>query len=169
MSREKIQIVPYNPQWPQIFNTEAALIIQALGNNCVAIHHFGSTSVPGSSAKDKIDILAVIKDFSCIDTSALEKLDFKNRGELIPSGRYFSKKTPQLHLHLFEEGNPLIENNLLFQDWLRSHENDRDAYSKFKKDLASRHTDGMSYCNAKTEFINSIINKAKAKKNKKNL
>lgn len=166
MDRETVQIVPYNPRWPQIYDNEATLIIQALGSNCLAIHHFGSTSVSGLSAKAKIDILAIVKDFSCVDTSTLEKLGFENRGEVIPSGRYFSKNTPRIHLHLFEEGNPLIEHNLMFRDWLRTHDDDRDAYSKIKKDLASKHTDGMSYCNAKTEFINTIIEKAK--KHRKN-
>ncbi len=166
MDRDTIDIVPYNPQWPQIYDNEATRIYQALGRNCLAIHHIGSTSVPGSSAKAIIDILAIVTDFSCADSSNLEKLGFENRGELIPSGRYFSKNTPRIHLHLFEEGNPLIENNLLFRDWLRTHENDRDAYSKFKKDLSNKHTDGMSYCNAKTEFINTILERAK--KHKKN-
>ena len=161
MDRETVQIVPYNPQWPKIYDNEAALIIQALGSSCLAIHHFGSTSVLGLSAKAKIDILAIVKDFSCVDTSTLEKSGFENRGEVIPSGRYYSKNTPPIHLHLFENGNPLIENNLMFRDWLRTHDDDRDAYSRIKKDLASKHTDGMSYCIAKTEFINTIIEKAK--------
>ncbi len=164
MDREIIEIVPYNPQWPQIYDNEGPLIRQALGSKCLAIHHFGSTSVAGSSAKAIIDILAVVKDFSCIDISSLEKLGFENRGEVIPSGRVFSKKTPRIHLHLFEEGNPLIEQNLLFRDWLRIHEKDRDAYSKTKKDLANKHTNGMSYCYAKTEFINMIIKKAKKRR-----
>jgi GrpB-like predicted nucleotidyltransferase (UPF0157 family) len=160
MVEEAIQIVPYDPRWPRIYDGEAALITKALGDNFLAIHHFGSTSVPGSSAKAIIDMLAVVKDFSRVDISNLEKLGYENRGELIPSGRYFPKKKPRIHLHLFEKGNPLIEHNLMFRDWLRTHGEDRDAYSKIKKDLASKHTDGMSYCNAKTEFINTIIEKA---------
>ena len=161
MDKETIKIVPYNPHWPQLYEKEAAPIIQALGRNCLAIHHFGSTSIPGASAKAVIDILAVIKDFSCVDTTGLEKLGYENRGEVIPSGRYYSKTTPHIHLHLFENGNPLIEDNLLFRDWLRTYRKDRDAYSKVKKDLASKFTDGMSYCKAKTEFISTIVEKAK--------
>ena len=167
MDREIIQIVSYNPRWPQIYDNEAALLIRALGTNCLAIHHIGSTSVLGLSAKGIIDILAIVKDFSYVDISALKKLGFENRGEVIHTGRYFSKMTPRIHLHLFEEGNPLIEHDLLFRDWLRTHDDDRDAYSKIKKDLAIKHTDGMSYCIAKTKFINTIIEKAK--KHSKNL
>ena len=161
MDKEAIKIVPYDPQWVQIYENESVPIKQALGDNCSAIHHIGSTSVPGLCAKATVDILAVVKDFSSVSASGLEKLGFESRGEVISSGRYFSKKTPAVHLHLFEQGNSLIEHDLLFRDWLRSHADDRDAYSKIKKELARKHSDGMSYCKAKTEFIDSIVDKAK--------
>ena len=56
---KSIQVVPYDPTWPQIFLSEAMLIKQALGENALAIHHIGSTSVPELAAKPKIDIIAV--------------------------------------------------------------------------------------------------------------
>ena len=57
-----IEFVPYDPIWPKIFEIESENIKQALGDNCVAIHHVGSTAVPGLSSKPKIDIIAVVKD-----------------------------------------------------------------------------------------------------------
>ena len=154
-----IKIVPYNSQWPRMFEEEGGSVKKELGDNCLAIYHFGSTSVPGLSAKPKIDILAVVKNFSSIDVPALERLGYKYRGEVVSSGRYFSKKNPHVHLHFFEKGNPLIEHNLVFRDWLRTHDADCDAYSKLKQELTNQHTDGMGYCRAKTEFINEIIKK----------
>jgi len=85
------EIVEYDPRWPKIFENEEGPIKEALGDNCLAIEHFGSTAVPDLSAKSKIDILAVVKDLSSLPISALERLGFENRGEVIPSGRYFSK------------------------------------------------------------------------------
>jgi uridine phosphorylase len=159
---KSIEIVPYNPEWPQMFEKEAKPIQQALGDNCLTIHHFGSTSVPGLSAKPKIDILAAVKQLGSIDYAALEKLGFESRGEVIPTGRYFCKESPRVHLHIFEERNPLIHRNLIFRDWLRTHEEDREAYAALKMKLADVHNDGMSYCRAKTEFINQIIAKAES-------
>ncbi len=48
---KKIVVTPYNQEWPQIFAREALKIKEALGSDCIAIHHIGSTAVPGLSAK----------------------------------------------------------------------------------------------------------------------
>ena len=58
----KIIVTPYNPDWPKFFDIEASKIKEALGANCIAIHHIGSTSIPGISAKPVIDILPVVRN-----------------------------------------------------------------------------------------------------------
>ncbi|MFA6118720.1 MAG: GrpB family protein [Parachlamydiales bacterium] len=155
----EIEIVEYNPKWIKIYKKEANTIQDVLGDNCLAIYHFGSTSVPNLKAKAKVDILAVVKNLSLINNAGLEKIGFENRGEVIKMGRYFCKKTPRIHLHIFEENNPNIEKNLKFRDWLRTHEDDRNEYAKLKIDLAKIYDDGMEYCEAKTDFINKILDK----------
>lgn len=129
---KKIEVVPYDPKWPQIFQKEQKLIWEVLGDNCLAVHHFGSTSIPGCFAKPKIDILVVVHSLLSVNSSALEKIGFEDRGEVIPTGRYFSKESPKVHVHIFEIGNPLIEQNLKFRDWLCAHKEDREEYSKLK-------------------------------------
>ncbi len=159
----KIEIVEYNSRWPEMYKNEATPIKNALDDNCVAIHHFGSTSVLGLVAKPKIDILGVVKNFSSINVLELEKIGLENKGEIIKTGRYFRKKESktnlQVHLHIFEENNPMIERNLRFRNWLCTHEEDLNAYAKLKIELACLHDDGMKYCNAKTDFVNQIHNK----------
>jgi GrpB-like predicted nucleotidyltransferase (UPF0157 family) len=59
---KNVIVTSYNPHWPIIFEAEAIKIREALGDNCIAVHHVGSTSVPGLIAKPKIDIIAVVKD-----------------------------------------------------------------------------------------------------------
>lgn len=54
--KKNIEVVPYSLEWPKMFAAEAELIKQALGNNCITVHHIGSTSVPGLSAKPIIDM-----------------------------------------------------------------------------------------------------------------
>ena len=162
VSNRCVQIVSYDPDWPKIFEEQAHLLKEILRNPDLAIHHFGSTAVPGLSAKPKIDILAVVKRFSLLDTSSLVKIGYEARGEVILTGRYFVKRFPCIHLHVFEEGNPLIEKNLKFRDWLRSHPEDLATYASLKQTLALQYNEhnGMAYCRAKTAFIEDVVKKA---------
>lgn len=45
MSR-KVAVVDYQAQWSEEFEHERALVEAALGENCITVHHIGSTSVP---------------------------------------------------------------------------------------------------------------------------
>ncbi|ETZ04785.1 hypothetical protein K737_300802 [Holospora undulata HU1] len=58
---KEIQVVPYDTNWPHIFEKEAEIIRQELGDNCIAIHHIGSTTIPGLVAKPTIDMIAVVR------------------------------------------------------------------------------------------------------------
>ncbi|MBX7067416.1 MAG: GrpB family protein [Parachlamydiales bacterium] len=159
ISQRTVQMVPYDPLWPILFEAESKRIKKALGNDCIAVHHFGSTAVPGLCAKPKIDILAVVKSFSSLKPEALVEIGYEVRRETIPTGKYFTKENPRFNLHVFEDGNPLIEKDLKFRDWLRTHPEDREAYAALKKELAPQFNEhnGMAYCRAKTGFIEKII------------
>jgi GrpB-like predicted nucleotidyltransferase (UPF0157 family) len=63
----KIKVVEYNPRWPESFEVEAERIKQALGHNCIEIHHIGSTSIPGLGAKLVIDMLPVVRNIQEVD------------------------------------------------------------------------------------------------------
>jgi GrpB-like predicted nucleotidyltransferase (UPF0157 family)/predicted GNAT family N-acyltransferase len=139
MSRT-IEVIPYDYQWSKLFEKESAHIKQALGENCVEIHHIGSTAVPGLCAKPKIDMIAVVKE-RAFNRQALEELGYQYKGEFnIPFRLGFSKRSHHLNvnLHAFEEGNPEIELNLLFRDYLRTHEDAREAYGALKLKLVSQ-------------------------------
>nr|WP_231780452.1 GrpB family protein [Spirosoma sp. KNUC1025] len=45
---QPIQIVDYQPNWPDLFHQEAKCIRQILGSTILALDHIGSTAVPGS-------------------------------------------------------------------------------------------------------------------------
>ena len=59
-----IVVVEYDQMWPQRFKVEQTRINLALGARAVAVHHIGSTSVPGLVAKPIIDICVVVADSS---------------------------------------------------------------------------------------------------------
>ncbi|MEM9737707.1 MAG: GrpB family protein [Bacteroidota bacterium] len=170
MSRAKlITVVPYNPAWPMMYQKEASLIEKALDNNLLAIHHIGSTSVPGLAAKPKIDILAVVRYPQQAITS-LHKIGIEYRGEWnVPFKYGFAKRGDvDVNLHVFEKGNPEIELNLLFCEYLSSHPNVRDTYAACKQSIlqdARSHyqqegTMFATYTIKKASFIRSVLRKA---------
>lgn len=156
-----IEIVPYDPNWPHIFEAEAIEIKKALGNNCLDIHHIGSTSVPGLAAKPVIDMVSVVHNIMTLDdaTGAMEILGYEAKGEYgMIFRRYFQKKG--FNIHVFEQTSSEIDGHLLFRDWMREHAADRESYATLKQDLALRYpNDIYQYVFGKDAFVKNIHSK----------
>ena len=58
---QHITVVPYDPAWSGLYEAEAQAIAGVLGQRLTAIHHIGSTAVPGLAAKPVIDIMPVVR------------------------------------------------------------------------------------------------------------
>lgn len=162
-----IEVVPYNPAWPLEFEKEAAIIKQALGDNCLEIHHIGSTSVSGLSAKPIIDIILECKD-NKNSVKPLEEIGYQYRGEFnIPFRNYFCKQDQiRVNLHCYEQGNPEIELNLKFRDYLRNHPDARAEYEQLKYNLLKQESSFKKnnsiftgYNLGKDQFIRKILQK----------
>lgn len=135
-----IEVIPYQPVWPQQFNIEEKLLKELLAEQCLAVHHVGSTAVEGLCAKPKLDILAVVRDQDAA-IPLLEKGGYQFGGELnIPFRYYFKKRNcdPEVNLHVYEEGHPEIALNLTFRDYLRSHPEMVVRYANLKQELVSQ-------------------------------
>lgn len=165
--KKSIQVIPYDPDWPNIFKAEAALIAQALGDNCIAVHHVGSTSVPGLAAKPKIDMIGVVRCGN-LSIDQLEKAGFVHKGEWnIPFKFGFTKRGEHsINLHVFEQGHPEIECNLLFRDHLRSTPQSVEAYALLKEKLIAQEANHeknnsmfVGYTLGKHDFIQNILKK----------
>lgn len=116
---KKIEVTAHNPEWRLWFEEEAIKLKSSLGHNCVNTYHIGSTAIPGLYAKPKIDIIAEVQSVPESHLS-LQKIDYEFRGEFnIPMRHFFRKKGPHdINLHVYEKGNPDIELNILFRDFL---------------------------------------------------
>lgn len=159
----KIEVVEYNPEWAKMFKTEAKQIKAALGKNCVAVHHIGSTSVKGLKAKPIIDIMAVVKDISLVDmkNEAFEAMGYECKGEYgIPGRRFFMKGGDNRthHIHIFEESSKEeIDRHLAVRDYLCSHPDDAKEYAELKTKLAAEFPyDNDGYCDGKDAFMKSL-------------
>ena len=163
--RKKIEVVPYNEDWPRIFVGESSLIKESLKDNLVDIHHIGSTSVPGMDAKPIIDIIVVVNK---LETSKekLTECGYKYRSEHdSPFRLYFTKRGGgDVNIHVYEKDNPEIEINILFRDYLQKFPDACIEYSKLKRDLIaqdSSHQKNNScftgYNLGKNKFIKKIL------------
>jgi len=58
----RVVVTNYDPHWPAAFEAEAEKVRAIFGDEVIAIHHIGSTSVPGLPTKPIIDMLLVLRD-----------------------------------------------------------------------------------------------------------
>jgi len=163
-----IEVVPYETSWAEAYQQEALLIRQAFGDLLVAIHHIGSTSVPGLAAKPVIDMLVEVHDLEQVDSinPKMEALGYEARGEYgIPQRRYFQKGGNQRthQVHTFPAGHPEVGRHLRFRSYLRAHPGDAQAYAQLKLLLAAQFPHDIDgYCDGKDSFIQEIDRRAEA-------
>ncbi|SIS45215.1 GrpB family protein [Salimicrobium flavidum] len=155
----QVRIVTYKETWPEQFKSEARRIQEALGQIPVRIHHIGSTSVPGLSAKPVIEIMPVVSRIDEVDnhTVAMQKLGYEAMGAYGIEGRRFFKKggdNRTHHVHVFETDSPQALRHLAFRDYLIAHPDVASAYGQLKQELAETYPEDMeSYISGKEEWI----------------
>lgn len=160
-----IALADYDPDWPVLFAREAARLRTALGDRAVQVEHAGSTAVPGLAAKPVIDIVLAVPD-SADEQSyvpALEAAGYVLRAREPGwfEHRMFKGPDTDINLHVFTAGAAEIDRMLLFRDWLRAHDADRDAYLQVKRDLARRTWRHVQhYADAKAAIVEQIIARA---------
>lgn len=167
MTTYLIKVVPYDPNWPHEFKLEENLLKSTLDDNYIAIHHIGSTSVPGLAAKPKIDILAVVQKRP-LTIKNLETAGYEYRGEFNVPLHYMFRKRGKIdfNLHVYESDHSDIELLLMFRDYLRNNISARDEYAALKNKLLESDSSFeknnsiyTGYTLGKNDFICSILEK----------
>lgn len=154
-----IIVVPYNDKWPEKFEAESLLVKTLLGGVAKSIHHIGSTSVPGLSAKPVIDIPLEVSDINELDryNSAMTRAGYIARGENGISGRrYFIKGGEQRshQVHAFAVGDMQVFRHLAFRDYLRKNRDIAGKYAEIKHSAAVlSKNDVHRYSALKASFI----------------
>jgi GrpB-like predicted nucleotidyltransferase (UPF0157 family) len=168
---DEIEIVLYDPRWPEMFAEEAVRLRAALPTGLVVgLEHFGSTAVPGMAAKPIIDILIAVRSLAEAHTVAiepLESLDYVFWADNPKTDRmFFVKGMPPYgarrthHVHLTEP-NGEIWGRLAFRDYLRTHPEDARRYERLKRELVVAYRDDReAYTDAKAAFVAEIMAKA---------
>jgi GrpB-like predicted nucleotidyltransferase (UPF0157 family) len=163
MANRVIQVVNYDPTWPQTFEFLCARLSDVLHGLELSIEHVGSTSVVGLAAKPVIDMDVVAKSVNDVTViiQRLGSLGYRHCGDLgIPQREAFQepRDLPSHHLYVCLETGIALCNHLTVRDQLRVHPEAAKAYGALKKSLADRYPhDIESYVRGKTEFLLSIL------------
>jgi GrpB-like predicted nucleotidyltransferase (UPF0157 family) len=158
----KIEVVEYDSAWPRMFEIERDLLRRTLGGIAVAIHHIGSTAVPGLAAKPIIDILIETTDVGALDehNTRMRAIGYEPKGEFgIPGRRYFEKggDNRSHHVHAFTRGDSNVRQHIAFRDCLRTNPHLAQEYGELKKRVAQAcENDIERYCDGKDAYVKWI-------------
>lgn len=143
----RIEIRPADPLWPQRFALLRAELAAVLPR-ARAIHHIGSTAVPGLVAKDIIDIQVTLQDLADFDAEALALAGFAAHhpmadhappGMTLPPedlAKRMVRREGICNVHFRAMGRFNQRYPLLCRDYLRSHPGAAAAYGAIKQTLA---------------------------------
>ena len=162
-----IQLIEYNPEWPTLFIREADRVRATLGARVLMLEHVGSTSVPGLAAKPIIDMILAVADSAdeAAYVPAMESAGYmlRIREPEWHQHRLFKGPDTDINLHVYSFGCPEIDKMLMFRDWLRSNDADRELYERTKRELAKRTWKYVQdYADSKTSVVEEIVARAQA-------
>jgi GrpB-like predicted nucleotidyltransferase (UPF0157 family) len=165
-----IVLQPHNPEWARWYAEEKACLERFIGTeNIERINHYGSTAVPGLTAKPTVDILLEVT----------EGFDLNDLADLLPEGEYFLQwrdmpRDPLIlykgygptgfgerifHIHVRPAGD---WDELYFRDYLIANPAAAAEYAALKERLKREYThDRDGYTDAKGEFIQTITKRAR--------
>jgi GrpB-like predicted nucleotidyltransferase (UPF0157 family) len=168
---EEVSIVPYNPEWPKLFENEVNFLFHYLPKSLLTrIVHFGSTAIPGMAAKPIIDLLVEVRSFKEAKKQILPLLQLKGyeyfwRTDVSPAYMWFIKRNSRAirthHIHMIKVNSKLWD-RLYFRDYLIEFPTKAKKYEKLKYLLSEQNlNDRIKYTDGKTKFIIKLTEKAK--------
>jgi len=147
-------IVEYQPRWADEFAEIRGRLADPFGDLASHIEHIGSTSVPGLAAKDVIDVQVSVASLEP-EEPLLEALAAAGMSDAVPDAwdhvppgrtgepdrwlKLFAsppRGERRVHVHVRALGSPNERFALLFRDFMRAHDDARDAWAIFKIELA---------------------------------
>ena len=160
-----VELVPHSPAWATRAMEETARLKAALHEVLVAVHHVGSTSIPGIVAKPIVDLIPEVTSLEAIDAAKKQvvALGYEWWGEYGMAGRrYCTFADPMsgkriVQLHCFPTGSPHITRHVAFRDFMRRHPDKARAYEAEKTRARDQHPDDShAYMAAKSAWIAAV-------------
>ncbi len=160
-----VELVAPSADWVALAEAEAARLKAALGDVLVAVHHIGSTAIPGIMAKPIVDLMPEVTSLTALDEmeDRVVALGYAWWGEYgIDGRRYCVLSDPKtgkrlVQLHFYESGSPHIARHLAFRDYMRRHPDKARAYEAEKVRARDLHPgDSHAYTEEKAAWIQAV-------------
>lgn len=173
--KEEVAVVQYDLRWPEMFDQERLHLLSCLPDNLIKrIEHFGSTAVPGLSAKPIVDILVEVASLDetkkrivpILEAQGYEYFWRPSLGDNTPPFyAWFIKRDTNgnrtYHIHMVESHFEHWD-RLLFRDYLIQHPDVAKEYGNLKMRLSRTHlNDRAAYTQAKSDFVRQVTARAK--------
>lgn len=158
----RVRLVEYDERWPGRFSVERDRIVEALGQRALAVHHIGSTAVPGLAAKDRVDVCLEVADPDDEAAYLPGLLEAGYAAHVVEPGHRCLVRAdpddPQTNLHVYAAGADEVGRYLRFRDRLRSSAADRRRYEALKRELAEQEWPDVNYyAEAKGGLVREIL------------
>ncbi|MBN1820133.1 MAG: GrpB family protein [Prolixibacteraceae bacterium] len=172
-----IFLVKYDHKWSVLYQKEKRILCGLFEESEIkSIEHIGSTAIPGIKAKPIIDILVQVAE-DVPDEKIIAKIKLAGyiyifRPENPPPHMMFVKGYTvngfvgqAYHVHVRYKGD---WDEIFFRDYLISNPEVAKEYEILKMELAIKYkNDREAYTEAKSGFINSILENRKLEKTNK--
>src|SRR5215510_11784826 len=142
-----IVLTEHSPAWAEEAAREGVRIASILVEIVVAVHHIGSTSIPGIRAKPVLDLMPLVTSLTALDAaeSRMRDLGYEWLGEFGIAGRRFCRIDDSAtglrfaNVHFFEAASDQVLRHLAFRDYLRAHPMIAREYEAEKLRCAALH------------------------------
>lgn len=160
-----VELAEPDPGWAATGVRLVRELAEALGPVARAVHHAGSTAVPGLAAKPVFDLLLAVDDPADEDSyvPALEGVGYAlhHREPEWHEHRLLKRSGPAVNLHVFALGSVEIDRMLDLRDHLRADARDRQLYESTKRELVTRTWRVVQdYADAKSAVVREILERA---------
>jgi dephospho-CoA kinase len=168
-----VTVTDDDPTWPAQAARLVARVAATAGDHGRGVAHIGSTAVPGLPAKDVVDLQLLVDDLD--DADALAE-DLSAGGFPRMPGEWWDDDSDggwaakrmhcaadpgrAVNLHVRVATSPAARASLLFRDWLRANDGERDAYAAVKQQAQGVGIE--EYMAAKDPWIRAALIRAEA-------
>ncbi|MEQ1724519.1 MAG: GrpB family protein [Sphingopyxis sp.] len=164
-----VKLVEHDLRWATRAGDYTRLLAP-LADMLVAVHHIGSTAVPGLISKPVIDLMPIAVNLEALDARRgdVEALGLRWNGEFGVDGRRFCTLDNALgqrlaNVHFYAQGSPHARRHLALRDYLRSHPHVAAAYAVEKRRAQAIHPDdSVAYSAEKGAWIRATLERALA-------